>query len=83
MVERGFFDGILDFADGAMSAAEKVVGAARPDASNVQGRNPRQQFRIVEVIEEDGSPIFIVTDGANNADCSSREFAERVQRALG
>lgn len=44
----------------------------------------RRRFSVEEVIDADtGRPVFVVTNGRDRAECSSREFADRVRGALG
>jgi hypothetical protein len=44
-----------------------------------------QRFRIVEAVDAaSGETIFVVTNGGNaRAECSTRELAEKILRALG
>ena len=44
----------------------------------------QRSFSVEEVIDADtGRPVFIVTNGRDRAECSSRAFALRVKDALG
>lgn len=43
-----------------------------------------REFRVVDAIDaQTGSPSWVVTNGRDRAECSSRDFAERVRTALG
>ena len=71
-----FFDELLEAGDRAMGAAERVISPKSPPVMAAP-------FQIIEAIDQDGgASIWIVTNGTDNAQCSSRDFAERVQRAL-
>lgn len=59
------------------------AGASSAPAGTAVARRPRP-FRVVESIDAgDGRTVWVVTDGADRAECSSPEFARRVQVALG
>ncbi len=99
MSGKGFLDSILNFADGAMSAAEQATGTlpAAPLPAGYQARaqaNPNAgtrmmvqatrvpPFQIIEAIDPNGYEVWIVTNGVQQAECNSREFAERIYNAV-
>lgn len=43
-----------------------------------------QKFRVHEALDaQTGATVYVVTDGQDRAECSSRAFAERVRGLLG
>lgn len=87
-------EGLVDGADRVLNRhkrmEQKVVSkrgqgphATRPAAANSATAIVRQRYRMVDAIDtESGSEVFVVTDGAERAVCSSRAMAERVRDAL-
>jgi hypothetical protein len=41
-----------------------------------------KRFRVVEAIAPGGATIFVVTNGAVRAECTTRELAEKILRGL-
>lgn len=65
--------------DTAPSVKVRAKGGAKLPKSAASAAH----FRIVEAIAaETGTPIFIVTNGAQRAECTTRELAEQVLRML-
>lgn len=65
----------------ASTSTRRKSNAASAASSTALARKPR--FYIVEAITPSGVTEFVVTDGNNaRTTCPSREFAEKVLRAL-
>jgi hypothetical protein len=59
--------------------AESADPSVRPAATALAVR----KWRIVEAIAaESGTPIFVVTNGREKAECATRELAEKLVRML-
>lgn len=66
----------------ASSAEVKGDAPAKDQAPSASALVRRPRFYVVESITPSGT-IFVVTDGGNaRTECSSREFAEKILRAL-
>lgn len=64
----------------AIDAHASEVGRGDPTAGTALAVS---RFKIIEATDaETGMPVFIVTNGAVKAECSSREMAEKVRRAV-
>ena len=63
-------------------ASETPLKASKTPASSTAAVTRKPRFYIAESIVA-GSTIFVVTDGGNaRTECSTREFAEKILRAL-
>jgi hypothetical protein len=63
-------------------ASKKEPSPAKKDASPASALTRKPRFYIVESVKS-GSTLFVVTDGGNaRTECSTREFAEKILRAL-
>lgn len=63
-----------------VAAAPSVKVDKEPSSSTAIAT---RRFRIVEAIAaESGSTIFVVTNGAVRAECTTRELAEKILRGL-
>ena len=94
MAERGFLDQAMDFADGVVGTLEAATGASSPGTAPEPSRSPAmpraaataataaRPWRTVEIVREDHELVFVVTDGIDECECTSRELAEKVRRAL-
>lgn len=71
---RGFLDQAEAFIDGTFGAVESFAGTSRGAA--------RSSFQVVDALDEDGEPVWIVTDGRERAVCSSEALARRIFAAL-
>lgn len=75
---------IIDTAPGVKTGgtgvrAESADPSVRPAAKALAVR----KWRIVEAIAaESGTPIFVVTNGREKAECATRELAEKFVRML-
>jgi hypothetical protein len=60
----------------------KVVEEPKAPASAATAITSRR-FRIIEAVDaQSGDTIFVVTDGKARAECSTRELAEKILRAV-
>ncbi len=82
------FDRAMDFAEDMVDAVagKKRPRAAAPSSSssiNASRTALTADVRIIEAIDsETNELVFVVQHGNERAECSSREFAEHIQRAL-
>lgn len=71
---------VIDAASAEVIEKRPVAKDAASPSSSALARKPH--FYVVESIMPTGT-IFVVTDGGNaRTECSSREFAEKILRAL-
>jgi hypothetical protein len=82
---------LFDFFSSTADKVDHVIGASKPAPRQRQSRttpapshsNSPSRFRIIEATcAESGTPIFIVTDGRNKAECNSIEFARHLVGVL-
>jgi hypothetical protein len=63
-------------------ASKKVIGTEEVKASPLPSTATAivtRQFRIIEAVDsESGITIFVVTNGGQRAECSTRELAEKI-----
>jgi len=71
---------------GSVLNGTRVRGEDGPAAPSIESpRAPKQLggFRIIEATDaETGADTFIVTNGSAKAECSSRELAEKILKAM-
>lgn len=69
--------------DATPESSPKEKKPAKPSSTAVAVSKKPHFFIMESVDPKSGSTIFVVTDGANaRTECASREFAERILRAL-
>lgn len=65
--------------DDKQAKPPKVTPAPASSSTAVATR----RFRIIEAVDaQSGETIFVVTDGNARAECSTRELAEKILRAV-
>jgi hypothetical protein len=90
-------DTFFDRLDNAIESVDRVVNRSQNTTAKLGGETKAQSakpssstaiararvYRTIESVDgETGHPVFIVTDGNDRCECSSRELAERVCRSL-
>ncbi len=73
------------FDRGTYGAPSTEVRPAVQDQGGQRGRRGQRGhvYQIIEAIEDDGTQIWVVTNGTDRAVCNSSKLAERVRVALG
>lgn len=60
----------------------KTTASAPSSSSPTSTALATKRFRIVETASDNGTMIFVVTNGKVRAECTTRELAEKILRGL-